>query len=186
MSARALARRDANAQREPSGEKPQPQQPRPERADDLRTLAAEAEAAAAAAVAAAEEEAEAERGRTGRAEAALRDTRANLEVAVDEGRAWKERAEALERALRRLCGYLPLVARDPSPEPWAPWTVSCFPSGCPRPTMLQACQRRLAWAICLLPGNTNGVGLVHDLIEDIGERVTGVVSTLPECAAPLH
>ena len=117
MSARALARRDANVQREPE-----------------RAEVAEA--------------------------CVLLERHASTEV-----------QDVLLHAV--FNGYLALEAREPSPELWTRWTRSYLPSGCSRPTKLQASQRRLALAIYMYTVSDQSV-LVNDVVEQVGLLVTGV------------
>ena len=65
--------------------------------------------------------------------------------------------------------YLPLVHAAPSPALWAPWADEG--AGPSPPTTLQAAQRRLAFAVGLLPPGLKG--LVDDVLGMVCERVVG-------------
>jgi len=68
--------------------------------------------------------------------------------------------------------YLCMVSSVPSPALWAPWHGE--PEGQPRPTTLQAAQRRLALGLGLLSGLADY--LVDDVISAVGARVAGEVT----------
>ena len=70
------------------------------------------------------------------------------------------------------------MSKDPSPRLWAPWTEFRFASGLLRPTLLQAAQRRLALATCLLPDCSGGTirdALVDDVIAAAGQLLVGMM-----------
>ena len=68
--------------------------------------------------------------------------------------------------------YLAQVSARPNENLWAPWSECWrYPGGATRPTRLQAAQRRLAFALALLPGAT--ISLVADVIIAVCELVVG-------------
>ena len=72
--------------------------------------------------------------------------------------------------------YLNLVREQPSDRLWAPWWASSS-TWREKPTLLQAAQRRLAFALGTLSGLEC---LADDLVLMVVERVEGEVGSLPE------
>ena len=71
--------------------------------------------------------------------------------------------------------YLDLVREQPSDRLWAPWAASSS-TWREKPTLLQAAQRRLAFALGTLSGLEC---LADDLVLMVVERVKGEVGSLP-------